>query len=190
MKKISLPLLVLLFFAGALFAEDEEIKLKYHINNAYNIAIEYPDGWHVIENSTDTNTYYLFVSKEKVEGEERSRTSYILAKVYDAKKNVAAFKSYAPKKVAKEFFGRYTGQIADTESIVISLPISPVMIGKDECYIAELYFTDRYNEDIGVFFVAGIKNNTLVNIILSAPRDKFKDYRNTYMKILRDAVVF
>jgi hypothetical protein len=190
MRKIILLLLVLPFFASAIFAENEELNLKDHVNSAYNISMKYPDGWYVVENNADNDVYYLFVTKEKVEGAERSRTSYILAKVYNAKKNVAAFGSYRPKNVAKEFFERYTEQITDMKSIVISSPISPMMLGKDECYLAELYFKDRYGDDIGVFFVVGFKNDTLLNIIFSAPREKFMDYRDLYLKILKEAVVF
>lgn len=190
MKKIILLLSILPFFTSALFAENEEPNLTSYANHSYNISIKYPDGWYVVENSNDTDMYYLFVTKEKVKDKERSRTGYILAKVYDAKKNVAAFRSYTPKNVAKEFFERYKGQIADTESIVMLLPISPIMLGEDKCYVAELYFKDRYGDEIGVFFVVGFKNDTLANIIFSAPLEKFKDYRNLYLKILKEAVVF
>jgi len=190
MKRIILSLSLLLFFASVLFAEGEGLNLKNHSNSKYNVSINYPDGWYVVENDADKDMYYFFVSKEKVEGEERSHTGYILAKAYDVKKNMAEFKSYAPKDATKEFFERYTEQIEDAKSIVISLPISPIMIGKDKCYVAELYFTDRYGEDIGVIFVTGLKNNVLVNIIFSAPSEKFNNYRDMYMKIIKEAVIF
>jgi hypothetical protein len=190
MKKILVLASILLLVASFVFATDENPGLKEFKNNAYNVSIKYPEGWYTKESNANVDQYYLFVMKEKVEGKEPFHTGYSLGKVYDAKKNVAAFKSYVPKDVAEEFLGRYTSGLTNTTSLVMAFAVSPIMVGEDECYITELYFTDNYGEDLGVFLVTGYKNDTLINMTLQAPREKFIDYRKLYLRILKEAKVF
>jgi hypothetical protein len=162
-----------------------------HKNKNNSIKLEYPEEWFVKEHDNkDRGIYQLFLSKEKVDKpSDVFLTGVTIMKVYDAKKT-AGFKAKEPKKVCEEMLKRYLEQIKTSKFVVTVYALNPIKVGKEDGFISELRFTDKYGRLMTGYHVYLYKDDTLVTIVMESMGNEFDNYRRTFSNMLENIQVF
>ena len=104
------------FHAYANESEDLPTGYSWYENDALQVALPLPDGWHIKVKESSDGTQALFITKEKIDKKSRFQTGYTL----NYFKNFTATKGISPTKYAMGYV--LMAQASKPESDIILEP--------------------------------------------------------------------